>query len=578
MTPAMAARINAMGGLGNIFGFDSYPNKKDVKSFINEKDLYVDFTTHFLYEPNVMLESQLPQVDQQYTESEVTSYTVGSKKIRLTGTAVVPGGFFQNPAQLPHLQHHLQNLTNQPTTPDGSSMSASSQQAARRPKVRRDEVICLPKSIFDRQTPNFAKIRRELKLQKLRCVTKGNDSDPFAMQKFFHSFSLNPLGQSLQQENIVNQVSRQIQQYQNANILLSYCQDQLPPWTIQEEWALLMVIQHLQDLPVNLCILTPAHTPNWELVSEVISDIGFAHRSYKMCEYHFASTIQKREMTRDSSWDERSIQSSSSQEAAAAAAAAASGLPPAKKSKKSKQAASSQADSGGGGSQTPSLNGQQQQLAAAAAGSGAAAGGSATPTLTGSKGSNLAPAIPFKPSKTGSMLTVDRSLQLSFNERFEIIRRIRQTRPKPPKTRYSSRERPMNSTAATAAVLVRDDKHPIDQDLKPEIVISELNEERRRRRAANLAAAAAVAAAAASTSNSVQVAPSAVISAAPAAAAAVNVSSVLPSAQTRPTTAAAAAAAAPAQAPAPVQAAPAAPPTQAQTSAPVQAPATTVPD
>lgn len=379
MTPAMAARINAMGGLGNIFGFGS-ESKKDVRSYIDEKDVYIDYTTHFFYDNNVMLESQLPPVNQEYTESETTSYTVGSKKIRLTGTPVVPGGYMQGQSQPSHLPQHLNNA---PSSLDGLSPVAG-QQVCRKPKVRRDEVICLPKSIFDRQTPNFAKIRRELKLQKLRCVTKGNDSDPFAMQKFFHSFSLNPLGQSLQQETIVTQVNRQIQQFNDNRIMLAYQQEQLPPWTIQEEWALLMVLQHLQDLPVNLCILTPGHTPNWELVSEVVSDIGFTNRSFKMCEYHYASTVQKREMTRDSSWDERAIQSSSQ-------------TTQAKKSKKLKDQPVGADDSQSSGSKTPS---------------------------------STAPTISFKPSKTGAMLAVDRSLQLSFNEKFEIIQRIKQNRPK----------------------------------------------------------------------------------------------------------------------------------------------------
>lgn len=378
MTPAMAARINAMGGLGSIFGFGQDSNKKDMRDFIDEKDLYLDYTTHFFYEPNIMLESQLPPVNQQYSDNETTSYTIGSKKIRLTGAPVIPGGYLPTPGQqLPHLQQHLQNLTNISVIgPDGTNALGQiipGQPSTRKPKVRRDEVICLPKSIFDRQTPNFAKIRRELKLQKLRCVTKGNDSDPFAMQKFFHSFSLNPLGQSLQQETIVSAVNRQMQQYNNPNILLGYHQEKLPSWTAQEEWGLLMVLQHLQDLPVNLCILTPGHTPNWELVSEVISDIGFTHRSPKMCEYHFALNVQKREMTRDSSWDDTQ--------------------PPVKKTKKHKNQAQ------------------------------------ASPSTPSTATSSETP-IPFKPSKTGAMLSQDKSLAASYIEKYdtihEIMERLRQ--------------------------------------------------------------------------------------------------------------------------------------------------------
>lgn len=417
-----------MGGLGNIFGYGTDSNKRDTRHFIDEKDLYVDYTTHFLYEPNIMLESQLPPVNNQYTENEATSYTIGSKKIRLTGAPVAPSGYFQTQTQLPHLQQHLQNISNIQAAGDGTS-GLIGQQSARKPKVRRDEVICLPKSIFDRQTPNFAKVRRELKLQKLRCVTKGNDSDPFAMQKFFHTFSLNPLGQSLSSETIVTTVHKQVQQYNNTNILLAYTQEQLPPWTIQEEWVLLMVIQHLQDLPVNLCMLTPGHTPNWELVSEVISDVGFTHRSFKMCEYHFAANVQKREMTRDSSWDERALQSTNS--------SVEDSQPPTKKSKKHKNQP-----------QTPDGQSSQQS--------------------SSSKGLSSAPAIPFKPSKTGAMLVHDKSLQLSFSERYDIIKRIRQTRPKQIRTRYS-RERLMNNQP----MLVREDKRMIDYDrpLKPEAVI-----------------------------------------------------------------------------------------------------------
>lgn len=375
----MAARFNAMARLDGIFGLPEF-SKTDTRYFIDEKEIYVDHSAHFLYEPNVMPESQLPPVDQAYTENEITSYTIGPKKIRLTGT---PVDTLAKDRQSSNLQQHLQNLTNVATTPDGSAVVAG-QQPSRKPKVRRDEVICLPKSLFDRPQGTHIKARRDLKLQKLRCVTRGNDSDPFAMQKFFHSFTFNPLGQSVPQETIVHQVQRQIQQY--PNIIYHYHQEQLPAWTIQEEWAVLMVIQQLQDLPVNLNILTPGHTPNWELVSEVVSDIGLAHRSFKMCEYHFARELQKREMTRDPSWDEQQRSSL-----------------PVKKSKKQKD----------------------QQATASNEGS-----------------SKTAQVVPFKPSKTGGMLAHDTSLQSFFRERYTIIEKLRQSRPKPQRRLY---ERGSNS-------------------------------------------------------------------------------------------------------------------------------------
>lgn len=431
MTPAMAARINAMGGLSSIFGFGSEFNKADTRYYIHERDIYVDHTSDFMYDPNIMPESQLPPVNQAYTENELTSYTIGSKKIRLTGTPVVPAGYFHSPSQSSHPHNHLQNLTNVTTTPDGSTVNTAGQQVTRKPKVRRDEVICLPRSLFDRPQGTHIKARRDLKLQKLRCVTKGNDSDPFAMQKFFHTFSSNALGQSVPQETIVHQAQRQMQTYPNMSLL--FYQDQLPPWTIQEEWAILMVIQHLQDLPVNLNILTPGHTPNWELVSEIVSDIGLAHRSFKMCEYHFAREIQKREMTRDSTWDERAMLDSTQ--------------PPTKKSKKHKN---------------------QQQT------------GDGTSSHTSTKASSMAQVYPFKPSKTGEMLGHDKSLQLFFKERCAIIQGLRQKRPKPSRLNFSMSHERSNNAFVT---LVRDDKRIVDYDRppKPETIIVELNEERKRR-------------------------------------------------------------------------------------------------
>lgn len=452
MTPAMAARINAMGGLGNIFGGNSDSNKSDTRHFIDEKDLYIDYSSHYLYEPDVMVESRLPPVNQSYTDNDTTSYTIGSKKIRLTGTPVVPMGYFQTPStQLPHLQQHLQSLAkhNLSTTPDGISAVAAVQPGQRKPKVRRDEVICFPKSIFDKQTPNYAKIRRELKLQKLRCVTKGNDSDPFAMQKFFHSFAMNPLGQSLQQENIVSFVSKQIQLYPQC--IIAYRQEQIPPWSIQEEWGLLMVIQHLQDLPVNLAILTPGHTPNWELVSEVVSDIGFTQRSQKMCEYHFTSSVQKREMTRDSTWDERAALASSQ-------GSVDGSQPPSKKSKKHKNQQS--ADGG-------QMSGSQQSTSSKSNPSGGACSGSGATTQ------NL---VPFKPSKTGSLLAHDKSLQQSYCERYDIIKRIRQSRAKPVLGRFAPRERAFSNQHQQAHLtvpLARSNNRLIyyDRPLKPEAII-----------------------------------------------------------------------------------------------------------
>lgn len=90
------------------------------------------------------------------------------------------------------------------------------------------------------------------------------------------------------------------------------------------------------------------------------------------------------------------------------------------------------------------------------------------------------PLVPFKPSKTGQMLVHDKSLLHSFSERYDIIKRIRQSRPKSIRTRYTSRERFSVNNPVT---LFKDEKRIIDYErpMKPETIIMEQAEERKRR-------------------------------------------------------------------------------------------------
>lgn len=394
MTPAMAARITAMGGL-NIVGFGSDSSKLvDEGEIIDDKDMYVDYSMHLMYDSAVMLESQMPAISSQSVESDLTSYTIGAKRIRLNGAPVVPPNYLQTPTSLPHLQHYLQGGFGT-STPDSSfgAHSIQQQQPVRKHKMRRDEVICLPRSLFDKQATNFVRIRRELKLQKLRCVTKGNDSDPFAMQKFFHSFSLNQIGQSTQPDSLVASLNKQLAY--NDKLMACYNQEQLPSWTIQEEWAMLVILQHLQDIPVNLCILTPGHTPNWDFVSEVVGDVGFVFRSYKMCWYHFETVVQKREMTIDAAVQRQLSESAAHQQSAIGGASSATtaspiGPPPSKKSKK----------------QNPIE----------------------------------VPTIAFKSSKTGDLLKRDKSIALSFTKRYQTIKQLRDKRTVPIRANFDSKD------------------------------------------------------------------------------------------------------------------------------------------
>lgn len=100
-----------------------------------------------------------------------------------------------------------------------------------------------------------------------------------------------------------------------------------PEWLISEDWALLQVHTHtctnthtynrsvtdhiisvslvlcavfqavkqLLELPLNLTIVSPAHTPNWDLVSDVVSSCSRIYRSPKQCRSRYENVIIPRE-------------------------------------------------------------------------------------------------------------------------------------------------------------------------------------------------------------------------------------------------------------------------------------------
>ena len=66
-------------------------------------------------------------------------------------------------------------------------------------------------------------------------------------------------------------------------------------WLIHEDWALLQAIQSYQGLPLNLMIQSPGHTPNWDLVADIVNNTSRIYRSPKQCRSRYESIIVPRE-------------------------------------------------------------------------------------------------------------------------------------------------------------------------------------------------------------------------------------------------------------------------------------------
>lgn len=58
---------------------------------------------------------------------------------------------------------------------------------------------------------------------------------------------------------------------------------------------ILQAVKQLLELPLNLAIVSPAHTPNWDLVSDVVNSCSRIYRSPKQCRNRYENVIIPRE-------------------------------------------------------------------------------------------------------------------------------------------------------------------------------------------------------------------------------------------------------------------------------------------
>ncbi|XP_043921504.1 E1A-binding protein p400 isoform X2 [Protopterus annectens] len=133
----------------------------------------------------------------------------------------------------------------------------------RKKKQRHGEAVIPPRSLFDRATPGMLKMRKEGKDQKKNMLLKQQ-----------------------------SQFSKPLPTIVKTTVEAG--QDN-PEWLISEDWALLQAVKQLLELPLNLSIISPAHTPNWDLVSDVVNVCSRIYRSPKQCRNRYESVIIPRE-------------------------------------------------------------------------------------------------------------------------------------------------------------------------------------------------------------------------------------------------------------------------------------------
>ena len=210
-----------------------------------QEDFYVDHTLAFSYERHVMSEAELPPF---YSPRD-------SKRLKLD----------------PSVQGTRAAVPSRP-----------------KPKPRKDD-ITYPRSLFDRPSPALLRLRREIKTLKVRGQIQGGP-DAAAMAKLIAAIGPNTTIPTPPTLMSVAQMSKN-----SAAILASIQPENHIPWSIVDEYHMLHVIQQIQELPSNLIVISPGHTPNWDLVSDYVSNSTFNFRGMRICRHHFESVVNPRE-------------------------------------------------------------------------------------------------------------------------------------------------------------------------------------------------------------------------------------------------------------------------------------------
>ncbi|MGH0140743.1 UNVERIFIED_CONTAM: hypothetical protein FKN15_072254 [Acipenser sinensis] len=133
--------------------------------------------------------------------------------------------------------------------------------SGRKKKQRHGETVIPPRSLFDKGS--FLKPRREGKDQKKNFSLK--QQAPFA-------------------KPLPSLVKPAVEAGQDN-----------PEWLISEDWALLQAVKQLLELPLNLSIVSAAHTPNWDMVCDVVNSCSRVYRSPKQCRSRYENVIIPRE-------------------------------------------------------------------------------------------------------------------------------------------------------------------------------------------------------------------------------------------------------------------------------------------
>ncbi|MCJ8735402.1 hypothetical protein PDJAM_G00246280 [Pangasius djambal] len=273
----------------------------------DDNDIYIDSVICLMYDTAPMPESKLPPVyiRKEHKRPKMDPSAMGRKKKKGHGEAVIPPrSLFDKASMLKAVKQLLElplNLTivSPAHTPNWDLVSdvvSSCSRIYRSPKQCRSryENVIIPreegKLIYEanpkKKTKSIYKTKNSRPLRTCQIYTQDDNAtqiqlynNRFELMKIIASKRSPPIKPLLGMNPFQKNPKHASVLAESIFVLCAVCQ----------------AVKQLLELPLNLTIVSPAHTPNWDLVSDVVSSCSRIYRSPKQCRSRYENVIIPRE-------------------------------------------------------------------------------------------------------------------------------------------------------------------------------------------------------------------------------------------------------------------------------------------
>lgn len=227
---------------------------------MDDTDVYIDtdeFIASYLYESEPIPESQLPPVFYAKRSNDAKRLKLEVSPAKKHSTPSIAALTTASVGPLTSINTNSQSISN---------ILASTVTSTIASKAVKMENIILSRPLFDKTNTALVKLRRDIKMQKL---------------KGWANYKLDVIKSSLPA------IQSELSLYNHADYF---------SWMPNDDFVILHTLQVILELPLNLQVIAPAHSPNWDLVSDLVSS-SYSHyyRSPSECKKRFEAVILKRE-------------------------------------------------------------------------------------------------------------------------------------------------------------------------------------------------------------------------------------------------------------------------------------------